>query len=765
MEKLKNAYLAAIFFIIAMLYPTSSHAEAVGTWTIYPSYYNIENIEMAGHDIFVLASSNLYSYNTDDESLTTYTKTTCLSDVNVSKISWNSSTKRLVVVYNSYNIDILSANGDVINIPDLKTKQMTGDKTINNITQDGQYAYLATNFGVVKIDVKNGYIADSYILNKPVKQLALLNGYIYGLTTQNGVIRANMSDNMNDPASWKAFSPVFFEYLFAFNGHLIGMTNGNANSINTETGAITTFGLFPFTWVKKCNDRIICGTGNNVTDISADLTCRTYSAAHTLNVVTYDDSKAVYWSNNNDNKLTRFVLHDNELMPQTTGAIPDGPASNDTYRMVHDGKKLILTPGGWSFTIGNRNNKGNVLCFEDGKWSEYEHEGPIISAAGRYQDVNSVAIDPKNPSHVFASAYTGLYEFYDGKFHKRWGSADGLYLYDNNPNKEYHVIVTGLKYDSKGNLWILNSHAPYPLFMMTPNRELKNLALGNKEMSRDEAFDLEGITIDGNNVWFGNEKNPEHQLFRYDIEKDELYSTDKFINQDGKAFTIEGIYDTQKDRKGNIWVATSSGPLYLTPEGANSWSFIQHKVPRNDGTNYADYLLDGISVRKIAIDGANRKWIGTERNGVFLISDDCNTQIAHFTTENSPLLSNMIFDIVIDNVSGRVYIATDKGLCSYMSDATSNSDDMSDNSVWAYPNPVTPDFTGDITITGLEFNSQVTITTASGQEVTKGRSNGGSYTWNGCDSHGRRVASGIYMVLVAKENGDSGIATKIAIVR
>lgn len=195
------------------------------------------------------------------------------------------------------------------------------------------------------------------------------------------------------------------------------------------------------------------------------------------------------------------------------------------------------------------------------------------------------------------------------------------------------------------------------------------------------------------------------------------------------------------------------------------YTFTQHKVPRNDGTNYADYLLDGVSVRCIAIDEANRKWMGTESNGVFLISDDNNTQEAHFTTDNSPLLANHVYDITIDSQTGRVYFATEKGICSYQSDVTSSNADMNEDNVSVYPNPVTPDHTGDIMITGLAMKSSVKITTSNGALVSEGVSSGGTYTWNGCDLSGRRVASGVYMVLVAKEDGSKGVVAKVAVVR
>ena len=124
-----------------------------------------------------------------------------------------------------------------------------------------------------------------------------------------------------------------------------------------------------------------------------------------------------------------------------------------------------------------------------------------------------------------------------------------------------------------------------------------------------------------------------------------------------------------------------------------------------------------------------------------------------------------IESLAINDATGEVFIGTNKGLCSYMSDATATNEEMTQDNVWAYPNPVKPDYTGLITITGLSLDADVKIVSTSGTLVNQGRSNGGTYTWNGCDQKGRRVASGIYMVETATSNGEKGTVCKIAIIR
>ena len=251
-----------------------------------------------------------------------------------------------------------------------------------------------------------------------------------------------------------------------------------------------------------------------------------------------------------------------------------------------------------------------------------------------------------------------------------------------------------------------------------------------------------------------------------DIKKYDIYLASSYLNQDGKYLEFNHINTLLEDNNGKIWVGTDNGVFEITNPSAVNSSTInvnQLKVPRNDGTNLADYLLSSQIVSSIAIDPANRKWISTIGSGVYLVSENGDEILEHFTEANS-ILPNTVYAVACDPNSNKVYFGTDIGLIEYSSTSAPGSDNYDD--VYAYPNPVRPDFTGWITVTGLMENSLVKIADAAGNVFCQGRSDGGMFTWDGCNPAGERVKTGVYYVYASQNaTGDaSACVTKIMVV-
>lgn len=688
-----------ILFTLFIYISTVFHAFglAVGTWQVYPSYANLTEISPAGDVCFALASGSLFAYNNATAETTVFNKTTGLAGVDISHIAWSQLAKRLVVAYGDGNIDLVSASGDITNVPGLYLSETVSDKAINHIYINGQYAYMSIGVGVMKLDAKKGVIADTYQLGFAVDHSYIKDGYLYAVSKAQGTWRGLLTDNLLDKNRWQRV------------GGYAALTDDRLNVRDASTG---------LWWTRNDAGLLACYT------LAADGT-RTY---------------------------------------KTEGVLPEGPASNHFYRLYMHGGKLYSVAGFWA-QENNAGYPGEVHVWNGQNWSEFEQ--PTSQMIGHdYIDLLCMDFDPKKEGHVMVGAKGGVYEFQDGKFIKHYGRQNSVL--ESGVNSDNYTIVSTLKYTDNGDLWVLNSMVDNPIWKIEHGSG-NWVNYPHPEMSTPAKYNLVSLLQSRNNkniMWFANNYYTENRLYAYDFVNDKLVGHGpNFTNEDGTVITPVMVYALAEDLDGNVWIASSNGPFYISSADAiaGNDAFIQHKVPRNDGTNLADYLLSDVKTRCIAVDGANRKWMGTE-NGVFLISSDCNTLLQHFTTENSPLPSNTVYDICIDNNSNIVYFATERGLCSYASDATQPSEEMTKDNVYAYPNPVTPEYTGKITIVGLSFNADVKIVTSNGVLVNQGRSTGGSYQWDVRDLKGKRVASGVYMVQAATETGDKGVVCRIAVV-
>ena len=450
---------------------------------------------------------------------------------------------------------------------------------------------------------------------------------------------------------------------------------------------------------------------------------------------------------------------------------PGGPAYNRFYEAKMIDGTLYTTGGYFLPAMPDKETPGTIQVYDGNNWTLFQENINEITGY-KYVDNCCIDADPYDPQHVFVGGRCGLYEFQNGKLVTYFNMDNSILMGANDRGNQLgndYVLILGIKFDAKGNLWVLNSLGNgVSLLEYTNDHQWINHH--NQKLTDDNSITVPGLSkmmIDSRGLlWFVNNnwKNP--AVFCYDIDNDILLKYDEIINQDDINYQIYAVNCITEDKEGNMWVGTDVGPFMIQKSeiGQNRVTFYQVKVPRNDGTNYADYLLNGVSISSIAIDGGNRKWFGTSDAGVFLISADNIVQEENFTTNNSKLLYNNISSISVNNLTGEVFFLSDNGLCSYQSNAVEPNQEMTKDNVWAYPNPVTPDYTGLVTITGLTYDADVKITTSNGAIVAEGRSNGGMFNWDCCNKNGKRVASGVYMVITATSDGKKGTVAKIAVI-
>ncbi len=662
----------------ALLFAAVCQAQ-VGTWKTFMAYYEPQQIIKADNShLFVRASNSLYQYNLNDKSITTFDCSRQLNDTRIAKIEWNTHAKRLLVVYENANIDIIDIAGNVGNISSIYTKPMTQAKTFYSVYMFQQYAFVGFAFGLVKIDMQKYEIVETYMLGNPVTNICVESGKIF-IKSSEKYYSCDLSKTLIDTHNWER--------------------------VTTPPSAI------------------------NATDNGA-------------------------WD---------------EYIELVKTLKPVGPKHNYFGFLKFINGKLYTSSGSGGGTVIR---DGTVQVYDGTDWTIYQDDMTGVDGAEGsrwvYVDTYSIDVDPRDSKHVMTGARPGLFEFYDGKLVKYYHKDNSMLKPASTSNR--YVLVPSVLYDKDANLWMLQQQVSENSIMeITADGEWishKQELLMYEEKSH---AGLKGLMQDSRGLmWFVNSyyNVPSFYCFNPESKKIVGYMS-TFINQDGTIYENVIPSCITEDVEGNMWLGTNKGLFELEASNiGGQWDHVtQVKVPRNDGTNYADYLMDGVEISCIAVDAANRKWIGTNGAGLYLISADNMEQLANYTSSNSPIISDVIESIAIDHSSGEVFIGTELGLCSYISDATNVSIEMTKDNVYAYPNPVVSGYDGLITIVGLTRDADVKILTVNGQLVNQGRSNGGSFTWNGCDSHGKRVASGVYMVATARSDGSKGTVCKIAVIR
>lgn len=768
----KSSFLTILLFFVVC---ATLQATQIGSWKVYPSYHNAQKCVAMGKTIYTVANGDLFSYNTEDTEVRTYDNLGVLNDVDIVDIGYSQEAKKIILIYSNSNIDLLDADDNVQNLSALKDKSLFG-KEISGMCIYGSMAYLATGFGFVEVDLKEGVFRNTYRLGFDAKSIAVNADNIY-LATTSGLFRCSRTDNMQDAVNWKRHHGFQDWSRLLFHGdQLIGVRLDTLYQIDPQRA---------YTIEKVCKDKstvdFLCETNDQLIWGKAD-TIRYASTLPNYTVIKEDNTWSdvtylggTYWVSDQYKGLQGYKIDDKQLQVTVSSIIPNSPVRNLSYKLQWIDNRLLVAGG--INTYQGIFNKPTSMYFEDDRWTNFEEMTDIPEKYSRINLANTTNLvqDPNDPTHHFASLHrNGLFEYKDGKFVK-------FYNNDNSPLKSVlpmskfymnYVSCSGLTYDIEGNLWMLSSQNDTIVRMMRPNGKWESVYCEPIESASlcdnillhssglifvtSRRMDKRGICCIDTNGTLGNSKDDKSVLHQ------------EITNQDGTVYTPDEFYGICEDLEGRIWIGTILGLFVIddpTTIFDKNFQFTQVKVNRNDGSGLADYLLSGLPVTCITVDGANRKWIGTQTNGVFLISADGQETIHHFTTADSPLLSDAIQDIAVNPITGEVAIGTEKGLCSYMSDAIEAADDLVKDDVLVYPNPVNSDYTGPIAIKGLTMDAEVKILSSSGQLVWSGISSGGLVTWNGCNMVGKRVASGIYHVVANDNAGNKAIVTRIVIIK
>lgn len=760
-------------YILLLLLSATALKAGIGDWTIYPSYHNATYCQIAGDKVYILASGALYSYNKSDNEVRLYDKINTLSDIDITHISYCREINALVIVYSNANIDILYDKEEIYNLSDFKNKLLP-NKKINSINIQGTTAYLSTEFGAVEINLKNLEFKNTYNTGFNTLYTYLFKDRLY-TATKSGLYYCDTSKNMLDKGNWEKGHHTVINTLDELGGKLYCLTNdGKLIEFNPENNTLQPIDNNKYSYFYKEGNSFIAVSSDRIVKIDSNGTTKLCNIDDKYNFILKD--KDTYWCCKGYNGVVESVIEQNSISAKKYPLLPDSPVRNYCEYMKFTETGKLLVAGGSINYLGlpEYDHDGTLMEFDckNDRWNNLSTDSIKNITGLKYSNICSIDEDPTEPGHYFAGSFGyGICEFKNGKIIQHYDFKNSI-LESAVPNNRKYVRVSSVMFDKEGNLWCINTTNVADIVkVLKKNGEW--ISLNYKEIEYMET--MVNPYIDSRGWLWITSLQGEPGIFCAKLNGTPFDTTDdnskvwlhKFTNQDGTSYDIYQIYAITEDHNGKMWVGTNTGlfvidnPNTFFKEGI----FKQIKVPRNDGTGLADYLLSGTYIKSIKVDGANRKWIGTNDNGIYLVSPDGLETIHHFTTENSPLPSNTIESIAINENSGEVFIGTSKGIASYMSDATRPEEKLDEKNIHAYPNPVRVGYNGNISIVGLTSGCNVKIVDAAGYLINEGVSNGGQYIWNGRNRQGEKVSSGVYYVLTNDEDANEGAATKILITR
>ncbi len=780
---MKYIYNVLLMLIVAITSLNSSAQSAIGTWKDYLNYSRTIDLDILNGKVYVANRNSIFIYDTEDNSLTRLNKVNGLSDINIVSISASTLENNVFIGYANGNIDIISGN-NIRNFADIKNSSVVGDKAIRHISYNGNTAFISTGVGILEFDTEKIEVSDTYgitaVGNVSINETAVLNDTLFAATNE-GLYYGSLANDLTIFSNWTLdlSTPAPFDNVkncAAQDGKLyINLPTASFPALyirNTDYSWIGVNGSADISKVKSTPGGLALTAGyytelKRPDGLGPAIQITDYGQqSMSANAVTATAEGVMWIADRNIGLVKRNVDNTFEFI------YPDGPANNSSFDLDFKFEQLWVgtgepqRPGTWN----NNYRLDGFYSYIDGSWNNYTATTDPMLLDGLFFDIPKIYIDPDDENQVYiGSFYSGLLSVENQEIdtlYNETNSSLGSWIGGPRNDGLEWVGVAGIVKDQSKNLWVTNARTDRPLSVRTPEGAWKSFdLLGPQGISTNKV--LTDILIDQQDqLWMILNRGGIVVFDTGNSLTDESDDKLRVLTAEvgGGGLPTNEVQCITEDLDGEIWVGTTDGvAVFYSPFDAltNNFSDARRILVQQNGI--FQYLLEGQAVSTIAIDGANRKWIGTFGAGVFLMSEDGTEEIQRFTSENSPLISNQINDIVIDNKTGEVFIATQEGLVSYISDATLGQRENNCTSV--FPNPVRENYTGPISITGLLRDSQIRITDTRGNLIFKTVSNGGTAIWDGKNTDGQRVATGVYFALSSDSEGESTCVSKILVVK
>lgn len=758
-----------------------------GDWQLHLPTNHPLHLADTGDRVYVAAENAFYFLDKKLNTTQVLSHRDGLNDVAVAALAYDSVTQQTVLAYSSGNIDILRPNGSVLNLNDVLRKSIPGAKSINQVAIGGGKAYVATSFGLVVVDLVKLEISDTYSNIGPggavvaVYDAAVANGFLF-VATSVGLLRGALSSNLLDYRSWTQYQPVppdpnpaqrTYHFLAAFAGQVYAGVEGTGAAVyRFVPGNPGTWQVVPNTYTPQFRNLRAGSTGVFIIDDNAGV--RRIDRAGVVTTVvpptpgTYTEDAVR--ARDGSYYVANYQLGLQRVRPGTGQAteqyVANGPETSLAFSILADARSntVDIFTGGYSERYFPTGRQNGFYEYAGGQWTNFT---PTALPGGTaFPNLLSPVRGARTADGtLYVAAYGGgLLEWKGPGQFRRYGQSipagSPLLGTFGIPDR---VEVTDLAITATGQVWVVNRHLranTSGLFILDPVTTTWQTIpwVSGLEV-------LERIVLDDNGyAWASVSRKTDPTGASPGI----LVIDPAGANpQAPRFFSMASglpdnqIYELAKDRRGYIWAATIKGVAVFSDASGpfnSSTVFTLPLVRRGEGTGFQ--TLYNEAVRAIAVDGGDRKWFATD-HGLWLFSPDADEALLHFTTKNSPLPSDRIVDVKVNDKTGEVWVATDAGVVTYRGAASVTVG--TPHCAAAFPNPVRPDFAGTVGITGLANNALVKITDVAGHLVYSTTANGGTVTWNLTNPDGQRVRSGLYLVLSTDADGKNGCVSKVAV--
>jgi hypothetical protein len=747
-------FLSHVVLLFTLL-PAISIAQniAVNQWRVHLPYRNVITVTEGDNKVYAASREGMFVYNMADGSVERMSKTNGFSDVEISVLRYYADKKLLMVAYRNTNIDILGEDNSIINLSDIFRKSVIGEKKINHIYFNGNFAYVSGTFGISVIDLTKNEVKETYLSEDSsgsitINASTIYNNYLYAATPK-GILRASLNiPNLIPIGNWEYLQAgKNVKHLATFNNKLYADIDSEVVVFDSISWSSVNGDFKRFTAsLEVCYNKLIVAQDTLViVDENGQLTKRRNISPN------YEimDKNGDLWTGKNHYGLVRM-----NPSGQEDYFSPNGPFSVNASDFANFGNEMWLSTFNLHSTNYAQGYSGEGFAkFDNQSWSYFNPSNGFLPDS--IQDINSVVINQITGKKYFGSFLKGLVELTD----------NGYTLYDaNNSSLERwnnldRVSVAGMAFDDSSNLWIANFKAENnPIAVKRHDGSWKSYSIGSLKTPTDnrlmsplvDEFSQKWFIAPGVGIVVFDEKKPPAQQLK-------LLTMDKGAG----SLPSSGVLCMAEDDDGEIWVGTVKGlTVFSNPGSVLTNAVDAHQIQIGKGAN-TEYLLGTEQINAIKVDGGDRKWVAT-RNGVWLFSSDGQQVINFFNIQNSPLLSNNVTSIGINQESGEVFFGTEKGIISFRGTATAGAD--AESKVYAFPNPVKPGYEGPITIQGLVKNANVKITDVTGGLIFETYAEGGTATWDGRNFGGDKAHSGVYLVFSTNPDGSQTFVTKILIV-